>query len=936
MRLTRQPRPRTLIARAAVMLAMVLLALGSAVLAGSSPARAAAPLTLSLQLSGDGQTGSSITVHVNQLVTGTAVLSGDGATVASGTITYNLYKSPTCSDTPYDNGPFSVVPGSVPPSSALGLGDVTTYYWQAVFANNLDGATVSSPCGAVVETIVPGALPTTLLYPTLSGDGQSGQAITVGPGKPATESVELNGPNVPTAGGTISYRVYSDIACTQLVYATSPLQAVVNGVVPASPPVTFTTEGKYYWQAVYSGDIANGDSESRCGEEVETVGPPPTVDFSLSGGGQSGKSITVPLSTPVTGQATLSGPTAAGAKGFIKYEVAEGTCGSDYLFWRSYAQQVINGVAPVSPVVSITDLPGPYAWSASFSFDERNWSQPTCAEETVTGARTMTTGKLSAVNTSPATAITVSPGSDVTDQATLSGGNAATATGTITYNVYSDRFCTQLVNPGSGQSVAHGVVPGSAPVKLGPGTYYWQAVYSGDGANGASKSACGEEVETVTAAPPTVALTVSGGGQSGMSITVPLNTPVTGQATLSGDGAATAGGYIEYAVVRGVCSSGSGTFIYQSSRLPVTNGVVPASPVVPITSPGAYYWIAAYSTDGQNWEQTPCANDPVETVTAAPVTIGTSLTGGKAAGVTISVPAGTPVTDAVTSFGGVNAKTASGTLTYTVYSDKSCTVKVADGGTVTVTGGTIPVSAPVTLSAPGTYYWQAAYSGDSANAPGKSGCGNGVETVTAAALPRIDATDSAVGASSATAVLTTPRAGDLIVALVSGKGPAAGHQAATVAGGGLAWHRAARDNARRGDVEIWWARAPGQLANARIRATASARGWTVTLTVIAFRGATGIGAVAQSDSASGAPQGTLVTSGPGSWVLAAGADWAKPVRRAPAAGQVLIHEAQTRDGAFWSQRTGAVVASAGTRVTISDTRPAADPYNLVLAEIRLR
>jgi hypothetical protein len=219
MRLTRQPRPRTLIARAAVMLAMVLLVIGSAVLAGASQARAVAPLTLSLQLSGDGQTGTSITVHVNQPVTGTAALSGDGATVASGTIIYNLYTDSSCSGTPYYyNGPFSVVGGFVPPSSPLGL-DVATYYWQAVFVNHLDNTTVSSPCGAgqVVDKVVPGALPTTLQGATLSGDGQSGQAITVAPGKPATESVRLDGPNVPTAGGTISYRVYSDNACTQLV-----------------------------------------------------------------------------------------------------------------------------------------------------------------------------------------------------------------------------------------------------------------------------------------------------------------------------------------------------------------------------------------------------------------------------------------------------------------------------------------------------------------------------------------------------------------------------------------------------------------------------------------------------------------------------------------------------------------------------------------------
>ena len=94
------------------------------------------------------------------------------------------------------------------------------------------------------------------------------------------------------------------------------------------------------------------------------------------------------------------------------------------------------------------------------------------------------------------------------------------------------------------------------------------------------------------------------------------------------------------------------------------------------------------------------------------------------------MPPSTAVTDEAT-LGGTNSATAGGTATYTVYSDSACTTSVADGGTVTVASGSIPASNAATLSTPGTYYWQASYTGDSTNAPSKSTCGSETETVTA-------------------------------------------------------------------------------------------------------------------------------------------------------------------------------------------------------------
>jgi hypothetical protein len=107
----------------------------------------------------------------------------------------------------------------------------------------------------------------------------------------------------------------------------------------------------------------------------------------------------------------------------------------------------------------------------------------------------------------------------------------------------------------------------------------------------------------------------------------------------------------------------------------------------------------------------------------------TTLSGGGQSGSNITVPSGTAVTDQAT-LAGANAAHATGTVTYTVYSDSTCTTVFASAGTKPVASGTVPPSDPVTFTAAGSYYWIASYSGDAANNPSSSACGAEVVTVT--------------------------------------------------------------------------------------------------------------------------------------------------------------------------------------------------------------
>jgi hypothetical protein len=123
---------------------------------------------------------------------------------------------------------------------------------------------------------------------------------------------------------------------------------------------------------------------------------------------------------------------------------------------------------------------------------------------TTTAPTTVTTSLLAGSLSGPT--ISLKLGSDVPqvqDTATLTGANARTASGTVTYIAYSDSACTVAVPDATeAVTVANGVVPASKGFDLTPGTYYWRAVYSGDSLNQPSSSPCGSETEVVAGEAP--------------------------------------------------------------------------------------------------------------------------------------------------------------------------------------------------------------------------------------------------------------------------------------------------------------------------------------------------------------------------------------------------------------------------------------------------
>ena len=480
---------------------------------------------LTTTLTGGGQSGTSISVPEGTTVTDTAKFIGPAASNASGTVEYFAYSDSNCFDPVGTFGTVTVTNGAIPPSDPATFSTPGTYYWLTYYSGDSNYPITYADCGSEVVTVTGNTTASTSVSTSLSGGDQTGASISVPSGTAVSDTATLSGTNAATAGGTVTYNVFSDSNCTQQLAGAEDQVAVTDGGVPASSPVTLAA-GTYYWQASYSGDSTNAPSTSTCGSEVETVTAvtsPVTVTTSLSGGGQTGASVSVPSGTAVSDTATLSGTNTSSAAGTVTYTVySNDTCSTSA--GNGGTMTVSGGVVPASDPVTL-DTPGTYYWQASYSGDSTNAaSKSTCGSEVETVTSTTTSTSVSTSlsgGDQTGASISVPSGTAVSDTATLSGTNAATAGGTVTYNVFSDSNCTQQLAGAEDQvAVTDGGVPASSPVTLAAGTYYWQASYSGDSTNAPSTSTCGSEVETVTAvtSPVTVTTSLSGGGQTGVSI----------------------------------------------------------------------------------------------------------------------------------------------------------------------------------------------------------------------------------------------------------------------------------------------------------------------------------------------------------------------------------------------------------------------------------
>jgi hypothetical protein len=109
--------------------------------------------------------------------------------------------------------------------------------------------------------------------------------------------------------------------------------------------------------------------------------------------------------------------------------------------------------------------------------------------------------------------------------------------------------------------------------------------------------ACATSSTQIAKTPTATATSLSGGGQSGPSISVPLGTAVRGLASISGANAGGASGTVAYTWY----SDSACTTVATTSVQPIaTIGTVPDSDPVTPSTPGTYYLLAQYAGDAGN------------------------------------------------------------------------------------------------------------------------------------------------------------------------------------------------------------------------------------------------------------------------------------------------------------------------------------------------
>jgi hypothetical protein len=286
-------------------------------------------------------------------VTGKATLSG-AVSAANGTVTYTVYTGSTCAtQLSVTNNPStkSVTNGTVPASDPMVFDQAGTYSWKAVYSGDPNNNPAASAC--VAATVVPA--------------GTAAVALTVAPnpvvvGNGATGSVTLSGVTT-TAGGTVTYTVYTNANCTTQVTPTqTATRTVTNGAAPNSSPFTFTQVGTVYWQAVYSGDASNSPAASPC-VALNVTQASPTLSLTVTPGA-------IMVWDTATGSATLTGAT-ANAGGTATYTIyTDNTCATPVTPAQTATRSVTNGAIP--GVTFQFDFSGAVYWRVTYTGDANN------------------------------------------------------------------------------------------------------------------------------------------------------------------------------------------------------------------------------------------------------------------------------------------------------------------------------------------------------------------------------------------------------------------------------------------------------------------------------------------------------------------------------------------------------------------------------------
>jgi hypothetical protein len=657
---------------------------------------------------------------------------------SGGTVTYTVYSNSACTVSPQSAGAKSVngTSGAVPDSNTLAFDSAGTFYWQAVYSGDSNNAGVTSSCTS--EQLVVGTSTTTIS--TNLNDG----SITVG--DTDFDTATLGGFTSGGAGGTVTYTVYSNSVCTANAQSAGAKSVDPStGNVPNSNTLGFAAAGTFYWQTVYSGDGNNAAATSSCTSEQLVVGTSTTtLDTSLND-----SSITVGDTDFDT--ANLNNFSSGGSGGTVTYTVYSNSVCSANAEDAGTVNVSAGGNVPNSTPLTFNTT-GIFYWQAVYSGDSDNaGATGSCDQMVVNKASpTITTGA------SPGTA-TAGASIQVSDMATFHSTSSVAPTGMVSFKLYADTTCTTAVAgvSGSGPIITAGgtstaTLPSIPWTPATAGSYAWGASYAGDANdNGVSQTSCSDPAEQITVAKASPSLTTQAN-----PTTAAAGTAITAEdtATFSATGAAPPTGSVTFTLYAGAtCSTGTGV----SGSGAIVTSTASFSPSWTPPAAGTYSWHASYAGDANNNAVTTGCDDANEQITVGPASPTLTTLANPA---TAETGIATPVSDTATF--SADAASPTGVVSFTLYSNTTCTVAVpgvTGTPTINLTAGvsSATYSTNWTPPTPGVYYWTASYAGDGNNNPAATACRAAGEEITVAnpAPPTVTALSQTSGAEGGGAVV---------------------------------------------------------------------------------------------------------------------------------------------------------------------------------------
>ena len=368
--------------------------------------------------------------------------------------------------------------------------------WDSALSITVSGSTI---CGDIPVSALTGTnvvVGETIAQPTIT-TSPSSSAVTLGSIQMTlTDEATLSSGNNPT--GTITFTLYAPGGVTPV--DTETVTVIGNGayVTPTgyTLPTTGAVTGNYQWDASYSGDVNNDPASGNNAQNEQVVVIPASPIIFTTPGGTILLSSTSP---PLTDTATLTG-------GYHESGTITFTLVSPVGQVVDTETVTVSGDGTYTTPTGYTPYSaGTYQWEAAYSGDANNDPVNSAGGESETVAQA-----------SPSVSTSVSPtsipfGGSAMDTATLTGGYHPT--GTITFTVFSDNACKNSITSFAPTSVTvsgNGQESPSAPFTApAVGSYYWQAMYSGDSNNNGFTTPCGATGESLTVNARSTALTIS-------------------------------------------------------------------------------------------------------------------------------------------------------------------------------------------------------------------------------------------------------------------------------------------------------------------------------------------------------------------------------------------------------------------------------------------